>query len=147
MSSTSPPPIRAGSARHAHGLSPGGSGVELAPVSAARFWNASTERTTYGRPSAPAPIKRRASIRLGWKSWLCAITKTTPVSRSASPIRAASSSEVQSGFSQRIALPARAAPMIASVCRWCGKQMSTASTSGSASRASIPPWTRAPGRP
>ena len=30
------------------------------------------ERTTNVRPSAPEASRRRASIRLGWKSWLCA---------------------------------------------------------------------------
>jgi hypothetical protein len=61
----------------------------------------------------------------------------TPLASRAPFIVAASSSEVHIGFSDRIALPACAAATMAGVCRWWGRQMSTASTSGSCSRAAM----------
>ncbi len=62
--------------------------------------------------------------------------RTTSARRQSSIIPAASAVSRASGFSQRTCLPAWAARRVHDACRWLGRGMYTASTSGSESRSS-----------
>ena len=57
---------------------------------------------------------------------------TTPASVTAASISRAWAASSASGFSQSTCLPARAAAIVGSACRWFGSRFSSTSTSGSA---------------
>ncbi len=121
VSISSPPPLVAVWARHP--MVDGSKSLKKLSV----------VRTSKTRPIVPSSISALARATAGRKSWLWAHMSVTPALSTASVTSRASSAERQSGFSHRMCLPARAAATIASLCRWWGRQMSTASTSGSAS--------------
>ena len=65
-------------------------------------------------------INRRTATQLGCSRYMNASIRTTPASSQAAIIRSASRTVVASGFSHRTCLPAAAAAIVHSACRWMG---------------------------
>jgi hypothetical protein len=90
-------------------------------------------RTRCGSPTAPAATASRTDWCAGAKRRLKPIWNGTPASSTARSARSTSARSSDTGFSQKIALPASAAATMKSACVAVLEQIATASTPGNAS--------------
>ena len=93
-------------------------------------------RTICGSPISPSATARATAACAGSKRRLKPIWNGTPAASTAASARSTSARSSDTGFSQKIALPASAAATIRSACVSVEVQIATASTSGAASSSS-----------
>ena len=93
-------------------------------------------RTSCGSPTVPSATAAATAACAGSKRRLKPIWNGTPVSSTTASARSTCARSSDTGFSQKIALPARAASTIRSACVPVGEQIATASTSSAASSSS-----------
>ena len=79
--------------------------------------------TAVSRPIRPDATSSRTATHDGWRRYMNASISRTPSASQASTIRSASAAVIASGFSHRTCLPARAAAIVHSACRWLGSGM------------------------
>ena len=115
--------------------------LRMSPGSSLKYENQLC--TILSSPMRPEATDARTASQVGWSRYMNASISRTPSASQASIIRSASAVVVARGFSHRTCLPARAAAIVHSACRWLGSGLYTASTSGSASRSSYEPYARA----
>ncbi len=101
-------------------------------------------RTRCGSPTRPVATAARTEAWAGSKRRLKPIWNGTPAASTASSARSTVSRSSETGFSQKIALPARAASTMRSACVSVLVQIATASTSGAASISATDPATGTP---
>src|SRR4051794_21282660 len=101
-------------------------------------------RASCGSPISPAATAAATASCAGSKRRLKPIWNGTPAASTAASARSTSARSSDTGFSQKIALPAPAAATISSACVSVGEQMATASTSGALSSSSRSAATTAP---
>ena len=95
--------------------------------------------------SCPISPDRTASCTVrvsGWDRYMNPSTSARPSLRATSNISSASAALAASGFSHRTCFPARRLRTVHSWCNEFGSDTYTASTAGSAIRASYDPWAR-----
>src|SRR5215218_188161 len=101
-------------------------------------------RSRCGSPTRPVATASRTDWCAGSKRRLKPIWNGTPACRTTLRARSTSTRSCETGFSQKIALPASAAAAISGACVSVLEQIATASTSGRAISSSAPPATGTP---
>ena len=76
--------------------------------------------TALSSPMRPEATRLLTASQVGWSRYMNASISSTPSASQAWIIRSASAAVVARGFSHRTCLPARAAAIVHSACRWLG---------------------------